>query len=327
MAWFTFMQRRNLGRTGVSLSVLGFGASPLGDVFNTVDSAEGIRAVHYAIDHGIDFFDVSPYYGDTLAEERLGAALAGKRNSIFLATKCGRYRADDFDFSPKRIKGSLDESLARLRTEYVDLLQAHDVEFGDVQQIIEETIPALHEIQRTGKARFIGITGYQLRMLAEIAGTTAIDTVLSYCRHTLLVSDMDTLLTPVVQEKGLGLILASPLHMGLLTGRGVPSWHPASRKLKEAASRIVELCRKHGADPVAVALRYCLDHPYAASILVGMSSAEQVKRNLSALDTALDPALLSEIHKISTAADGTVWASGLPENADYITSAPRESNL
>ncbi len=295
---------------------MGFGASPLGDVFNTIDSAEGVHAVHYAIDHGIDFFDVSPYYGNTLAEERLGAALVGKRNGIFLATKCGRYGADEFDFSRNRITESLDQSLVRLQTKHVDLLQAHDVEFGDIQQIIGETIPALHEIQKSGKARFIGITGYQLRMLAETAGAAAIDTVLSYCRHSLLVSDMDTLLTPVLQERGIGLILASPLHMGLLTGRDVPSWHPASRRLKAAASRIMEICRKYGADPVAVALRYSLDHSYAASTLVGMSTTEQVKRNLNAMDITNDPALLSQIQKISAAADGRVWASGRPENAD-----------
>src|SRR4051812_43243328 len=125
------MQYKNLGNTGVSLSVLGFGASPLGDVFRVTDPKETEVAVHLAIDQGINFFDVSPYYGHTLAEERLGQALSGKRDRVFLATKCGRYGADAFDFSARRMEASIDESLARLRTDHVDLLQAHDVEFGD----------------------------------------------------------------------------------------------------------------------------------------------------------------------------------------------------
>src|SRR3954452_9784495 len=137
------MRYRNLGSTGVSLSVLGFGASPFGDVFYVTAPKEAEYAVHLAIDQGVNFFDVAPYYGHTLAEERLGKALTSKRGRVFLATKCGRYGADAFDFSARRIEASIDESLPRLRTDHVDLLQAHDVEFGDIRQIIEETVPAL----------------------------------------------------------------------------------------------------------------------------------------------------------------------------------------
>jgi hypothetical protein len=98
---------RRLGQTDLAVSILGFGASPLGDVFATTDPAEGSHAVHLAIDSGVNFFDVSPYYGLTLAEDRLGEALVGKRNKIVLATKCGRYASDRFDFSLKRIIASM----------------------------------------------------------------------------------------------------------------------------------------------------------------------------------------------------------------------------
>ena len=223
------MKYRTLGRTGASVSVLGFGASPLGDVFGKTDAAERNRSVHHAIGQGINFFDVSPYYGKTLAEERLGEALDGKRQQVFLATKCGRYDDRSFDFSRQRIRQSIDESLARLRTEYVDLLQAHDVEFSDARQIAEETIPALREIQQEGKTRFIGITGYSLRVMTEIAEQAPVDTILSYCRYNLLSSDMDSMLTPFARAQGIGLINASPLHMGILTTNGAPAWHPAPR--------------------------------------------------------------------------------------------------
>src|SRR5450631_4194396 len=126
------MEYRQLGETELKISILGFGASPLGNAFRATDPAEGKAAVHLAVERGINFFDSSPYYGLTLAETRLGEALAGRRDRVILATKCGRYGFSEFDFSAKRVIASMDESLRRLQTDYVDLFQAHDVEFGDV---------------------------------------------------------------------------------------------------------------------------------------------------------------------------------------------------
>ena len=146
------MQRKALGATGLMVAEIGFGASPLGNEFRETDPAEGVRAVHAAIDQGVQaFFDVSPYYGRKLAEERLGIALEGKRQQVILATKCGRYDSALFDFSAARLRASIDESLNRLRTDYVDLWQAHDVEFVDAKQIVEEAIPTMREIQKAGK--------------------------------------------------------------------------------------------------------------------------------------------------------------------------------
>src|SRR5579862_6768115 len=150
------LQRKILGATGLLVSEIGFGASPLGNEFRQTDPAEGVRAVHAAIDQGINFFDVSPYYGRTLAEKRLGVALGGKRYRVILATKCGRYDVASFDFSAARLRASIDESLTRLRTGYIDLWQAHDVEFVDARQIVDEAIPAMRQIQQQGKVRFIG---------------------------------------------------------------------------------------------------------------------------------------------------------------------------
>ena len=312
------MLYRTLGKTGVSVSILGFGASPLGDVFGVTDPAEGQRAVHAAIDNGINLFDVSPYYGRTLAEERLGKALEGQRHKIILATKCGRYGATLFDFSRRRILASIDESLARLKTDYLDLLQAHDVEFGETQQIVEETIPTLREIQQVGKTRFIGISGFPLRVLREIASTQDVDTVLSYCRYDLLVTDLDAELTPLVRERGMGLINASPFHMGLLTDRGAPEWHPAPPQVKQVAARVVALCRERGFDPSAVALKFGLDYPHVASTLTGMHTHAEVEMNLKALELSLDPELMREIERIVFPVKDMVWPSGRPENQDFV---------
>ena len=252
----------------------------LGDVFGTTDPSEGKRAVHLAIENGINFFDVSPYYGLTLAEERLGEALVGKRDKIILSTKCGRYGADQFDFSAKRIFASIDESLKRLKTDYIDLYHAHDVEFGDIDQVIHEAFPAMRKLQEQGKMRFIGVTGYPPKTLMRVAKAVPVDTILSYCRYNLLINDMDTELTPFAKENGIGLINASGLHMGLLTEEGPPKWHPAPAAVQEVGRKLATLCRDRGVNISSVALRYCLDHPYVSSTLVGMSNQAQVTRNL-----------------------------------------------
>ncbi len=301
------MEYRTLGRTGLRVSKLGFGASPLGNEFGETDSQEAERAVHCAIDLGINYFDVAPYYGRTLAEKRLGAALAGRRDRVVLATKCGRYDVARFDFSPARIRSSIDESLKRLRTDYLDVFLAHDIEFVDANQIIEEAIPTMRELQREGKTRFIGISGLQLNMLRRVAGASPVDAILSYCRYNLLNTDMDELLTPFAEQHGIGLINASPLHMGILTPDGPPSWHPAPPEVKEAGRRIVESCVRAS----DVALQFSIAHPYVSTTLSGMSTVEQVRQNVAAASQPADAALIAEL-RCSTRS----WPSGRPENQD-----------
>lgn len=310
------MEYRKLGRTDLEVSVLGFGASPLGDVFRRTDSFEGRLAVHQAIEEGVNFFDVSPYYGLTLAEQRLGEALDGRRHEVVLATKCGRYGLDDFDFSARRVSKSLEESLRRLRTDYVDLFQAHDVEFGNVQQVIEETIPAMRRLQEQGKARFIGITGYPLKTLVKIAEAAPADSILTYCRYNLMINDMDTVLMPVAKKHGIGVINASGLHMGILTERGAPDWHPAPREVRDAGKQAAAFCREQGVDLSQVALRYCFDHSRVASTLVGMSTRSHVTQNLETLRSTVDPDLMRKVNAILAPVFNYVWPSGRPENHD-----------
>jgi L-galactose dehydrogenase len=310
------MEYRILGKTGVQLSELGFGAAGLGNDYGTLDPAEGQRAVDKAIDSGITYFDTAPYYGRTLSEERLGAALKGKRNRIVLSTKLGRYDKAAFDFSAARVRSSIDESLGRLQTDYVDLLIAHDVEFGDREQIISETIPEMRKVQQAGKARFIGISGLPLKILADVAERGRVDFVLSYCRYTLLNRDLDRWLTPTVQLNNLGLISAAPVHMGILTRQGPQPWHPAQEEIKEAGREIVALCEARGVPPELLAVRFSMNHPLIASTLVGMPRQKEVEENLKALDFQIDPALMKEIDSIYDSLKETIWPSGRPENDD-----------
>jgi L-galactose dehydrogenase len=283
-------------------------------VFGEVTPESARAAVGSAIDAGINLVDVSPYYGLTLAEERLGMALEGRRDAVVLATKCGRYGSAEFDFSAARVTREFEASLRRLRTDHVDLLQVHDVEFGDVRLIVEETLPAMRRLQDQGKVRFVGITGYWPGLLARMAEQVPVDTVLNYCHSNLLMDDMDRELVPVAQRLGIGLMNASPLHMGLLGGGAVPAWHPAPKAVREAAEQVVALCREYGVAPATLALHRCLQHEAVTSTFIGFMSEAQVEDALRALDFVPPAGLVEAVERAVRPVFNTVWASGLAEN-------------
>lgn len=318
------MEYRTLGNTGLKVSILGFGAAPLGDEYGKLDSREAQRAVHYAIDHGINFFDTAVYYGRTLSETRLGEALQGRRDQVIVATKCARFDTARFDFSAECVFRTAEASLRRLRTDYLDILHVHDIEFGDLDQVIQETVPALRKLQETGKIRFAGVTGLQLGALRRVAEETGVDCVLSYCRYTLVNRDLDGFLTPLASERGLGLINASPLGMRLLTEQGPPPWHPATPAIREASRGIVDLCRSRGVPVTDVALQYSACHPYAASTCNGFSTVAEVQANLRALAGNPDPALLAEIDRIAAPVQHVIWGSGRRENWDPMAVPPAQ---
>jgi L-galactose dehydrogenase len=308
------MRYRRLGDTALEVSILGFGGAPLGQEYGELDEGDGARAVAHAVERGINFFDVAPYYGRLLAEERLGRALEGRRNEVVLATKCCRYDRRGYDFSAARVHADIDACLRRLRTDRVDLFQVHDVEFGDRRQILEETLPAMREVQAAGKARYVGITGLPVHMLRALADAFAVDTVLSYCHYNLMIDDLDDVLRPL-GERGVGLIAASPLHMGVLTGPGPQPWHPAPPEVLTAGRAAAALCAERGRELAEVALGFALDYPHVATTLCGMRDVHQVDANLRALDAPRDPVLLEELRALIAPVHGRTWHEGLPENA------------
>lgn len=306
---------RTLGKTGLQVSALSFGASPLGSVFRRIDEAEGIRTVHTAIELGINFIDVSPYYGLTRAETVLGKALATvSRDSYFLATKVGRYGLSDFDFSAERARRRVDESLRRLRVEYIDLIQCHDIEFGNLDQVVEETLPALHALRETGKLRYIGITGYPLTALRYVLQRAEVDTILSYCRYSLNDTALEGMI-PALRERGVGVISASPLSMGLLTERGAPDWHPAPQALKDACAVAAAYCRERGADISRLALQFAVANPEIATTLVGTANPENLRKNVRWMEEPMDLELLAQVQEILRPVRGMTWPTGRPENA------------
>eukprot|EP00955_Chlamydomonas_euryale_P063849 358796-Chlamydomonas_euryale.AAC.14 len=325
------------------------------------------QTVHAAFEAGINLFDTSPYYGITKAETvshrdmmctmmnaacimsyaqptpvdimacfrahihdvpMLGKAIQGlPRSELVIATKVGRYGADEFNFSADRVTASVTESLNRLQTNYIDIIQCHDIEFGDLEvvrctiesckllrvifmrlpdapdawsfsishcivDVVNETLPALQKLKAQGLVRHIGITGLPFKVFHYVldrvsAGT--VDVVLSYCHNTL--NDSTLLLElPYFESKGVGVINASPLAMGLLTNSGPPDWHPAPQRLLDAARDAAQRASARGADLPKLAVCEAVKTPGIASTLVGMLSPDVVATNVeSALQVLYDP--------------------------------------
>ena len=308
------MEYRTLGNTGLEVSVLSYGASSLGSVFRDIDEGEGIRTVHVALDLGINLIDVSPYYGLTKAETVLGKALKGiARERYYLATKVGRYGDSEFDFSAARVTASVDESLKRLGVDYVDVIQCHDIEFGDLDQVVNETIPALRRVQEQGKARFVGITGLPLRIFRYVLDRTEVDTILSYCHYALNDTSLADL-APYLEKKNVGIISASPLGMGLLTQRGTPDWHPAPARIKEVCAQAAAFCRRRGVDIAQLAMQFALANPHIHTTLVGTANPDNIRKNVAWIEEPPDHALLKEVQALLAPIHNQTWRAGRPEN-------------
>jgi aryl-alcohol dehydrogenase-like predicted oxidoreductase len=306
------MKYRQLGNTGLNVSSLSFGASSLGSVFRQTDDAEGIRAVHAALDAGINLIDVSPYYGATKAETVLGQAIAETaRDRFYLSTKAGRYGENTFDFSAARIASSLEESLRRLRTDYVDMLFLHDIEFAEPAIILEEAIPTLYRLKEQGKIRFAGICGLPLALFEEMLPQAKIDVIISYCHYSL--NDTTLLgLLPLLESLGVGLVNASPLSMGLLSTRGAPDWHLADPELKAACMKAAELVAERGEDIAKLAVQYSTSNERIPTTLVSTANPVNIARNAAWTDEPMDEELLAEVLELLKPVQGRTWESGLP---------------
>ena len=282
-----------IGKTGLKVSNLSFGASSLGGVFHNIRETEGIEAVFTAIEKGMNFIDVSPYYGHYKAETVLGKALKEiPRDKYILSTKVGRYGKDGvntWDYSGQRATESVYESMERLNIDYIDLINVHDIEFSDLSQIVNETLPALVVLREKGVVGHVGITDLQLENLQWViehspAGT--VESILNFC-HYCLNDDklMDYL--DYFEERGIGIINASPLSMGLLSQRGVPDWHPAPQSLVEACQKAVQHCLSKNYPIEKLAIQYSVSYPRIATTLFSSANPQNVIKNLEYADVCL----------------------------------------
>ena len=275
------MKKNRLGKTGIYVSQLGFGASPFGNIYNTkVSQKTANLMINMAIDEGINYFDVAPYYGLGLAEEKLGKALPKNTNNLVISTKVGRYGLNEFDFSIKRLKASVETSLKRLNRDYLDILICHDIEFVDKQIILDQALPFLEKLKKEGVIRAIGISGLPLSVLKEVATKSDVDVILSYCKYTLLDQSLLSL-ESFIKEKNIGLINASPFAMGLLTQHNCPDWHPFKKENKHKLDQLKKEARDNKKTIEQAAFEYASRCPIANSTLAGFSNIDELKTTIS----------------------------------------------
>lgn len=311
------METRPLGQSGLELPVLSFGASSLGAEFRSIDLNEAFGAVHTALDLGMNFIDTSPFYGRGMSEVMLGQALKGiDRSSYTLGTKLGRYSESHFDFSAKRVDESLHVSMHRMGTDYLDLVLLHDVEFVKVDQVWEETIPALLEAKKAGKVRAIGFSCYPMACFDKVLDHVEddIDCVLSYNQYTLQNTAFVEKLLPRLKAKGLGAINAGPFSARLLTNAPLPNWLKEPEEVKAAARAAAKLCEDNGVDIAQLALQYSCGHDDIASTVAGSANPKNVAKWAQWLAEPIEQGLLDQVHEIFAPVKNLGHAEGLPEN-------------
>lgn len=309
------MEYRKIGRTGMKVSALSFGASSLGSVFRETKESEAVAAVHTAVEGGMNFIDVSPYYGHYKAETVLGKALREiQRDKYYLSTKVGRYGQDGvntWDYSARRATESVYESMERLGVDHIDLINVHDIEFADLHQVVNETLPALVALREKGVVGHVGITDLQLENLQWVIDHVApgtVESILNFCHFTL---NDDKLLDYLdyFEQRGIGVINASPLSMGLLSRRGVPAWHPAPKSLVDACRRAVEYCDAKGYPIEKLAMQYSVSEPRIATTLFSSANSENVAKNIVFVSEQPDWELIGEVKRIIGDQQRVSWAN------------------
>jgi aryl-alcohol dehydrogenase-like predicted oxidoreductase len=306
---------RPLGTTGLELPILSFGASSLGQEFRNVTLDEAIRSVRVALDCGLNFIDTSPFYGRGMSEVLLGVALRDvPRDSYTLCTKLGRYDLNHFDFSAKRVMESVDVSLHRLGTDHLDIILCHDIEFVNMQQIVDETIPALRKVQESGKVRFIGVSGYPMKLFRFILENSSVDCVLSYNQYTLQNTRFADELVPTLKTRGVGIMNAGPFSARLLTNAPLPAWLKEPEPVKEAARAAAAHCAAKGVDIAKLALQFSISHPDIATTVAGSANPKNIENWARWAVEPIDQELLAEVQAIFAPVKNIGHLEGLPEN-------------
>ena len=309
------MQTRPLGNTGLQLPVLSFGASSLGQEFRSVQLDEALLSVKVALECGLNFIDTSPFYGRGMSEVLLGIALRGiPRDQYLLCTKLGRYDLSHFDFSAKRVAESVDVSLHRLGTDHLDIILCHDIEFVPMQQIVDETIPALRKIQQAGKVRYIGFSGYPQKIFKFICDQISVDCVLSYNQYTLQNTRFADETVPYLNSKGVGIMNAGPFSARLLTNAPLPPWLKEPEEVKAAARKAAALCAERANDIAKLALQFSCEHPDIATTVAGSANPTNIRTWAKWLAEPIDRELLADVQAIFAPVKNVGHLEGLKEN-------------
>ena len=308
------MEFRELGSTGMRLSVVSFGASSLGQEFRKVDVNEALRAVPAALDAGMNYIDTSPFYGRGMSEVLLGVAFQNiPRDKYILSTKLGRYDLNHFDFSAKRVVESIDVSLHRMGIEHIDIVFCHDIEYVELSQIVEETLPALKKLKEAGKVRFVGISGYPMKIFRYVLDRTDLDVILSYNQYTLQNRKLASII-PYLKEKGVGIINAGPFAARLLTNAPLPVWHKEPEEVKATCRKAAEFCKSKGVDIAKLAVQFSIRNPDMTTCVAGSANPDRVRQWAQWADEPYDEELVAEVEKILEPVKDIGHIEGRPEN-------------
>jgi L-galactose dehydrogenase len=283
-------------------------------MFGPASLDDAVNVVHQAIDLGVNVIDTSVYYGS--AEERLGLALQGRRDKVILATKAGRFGYDEFDFSPSRLRSSLEHSLTRMKTDYVDIFHLHDVEYVGLDEILTDGFEVLQQLKDEGKCRFVGMTGYPLHTIERVIKETDVDVVLTYAKGTLLDGSLADRIVPLAAGRGVGVMNAAAVSLGLLTrdGTNIAEGHPATPAIRESADKMRELAVEHDLDIAFVANQYSIWRSGAATTVVGTSKIKNLESAIAAAAAPLAPEIEAAFLALRPPAAERQWLSGRPEN-------------
>lgn len=301
------MEYSLLGRTGMKVSRLSFGASSLGGVFHSVDESEAIKAVHTALECGINFFDVAPAYAGTVSETILGKALRGvPRGRYYLSTKVGKYTKpgtygeDTLDYSRDRIRKSIKESAERLGTEYFDLIHIHDIEYQGrkyTEWALTEGYESVLELKQEGRIGGVSFGIYPMDLWTRIFSSLDVDAGLVH-NHYCLNDTRITELLQIAEAKRIGIVNGSPFGSALLTDRGPADWHPASAEERATFRMAADFCRKQGSSIAKLALQFASQNPKLPTTLFSSANPESVRRNVEWYQEPVDRQLVSETQKI-----------------------------
>ncbi|WP_054027451.1 aldo/keto reductase [Bacillus sp. FJAT-28004] len=277
------MQFTTFGNMGLKVSKLGLGGAPLGGVYGQTDEAEVERLIHEALDSEVNLIDTAPIYGDGESERRIGKALiGGRRNQVILASKAVR---SDRQYDYASTIRSVEDSLQRLQTDWIDLLQIHDVEYQPWEMIIEETIPALQKLKQDGKIRYLGVTTRNLPLLLQYMKTELFDSIQFYARYMLIDHTAKDEVLPLAKEMGIGVMNGSILGMGVLAD--APAHFLEEENMIDVERRLEMIRFLRKSEPkglIEPAMRFSLSNPDIHVSLMGTSSLSSLRKNIAYCD-------------------------------------------
>ena len=326
----TALPTRRLGRSGLTVSILGFGGAPLGDLYDLLDDEIAMRSVATAADLGVTLFDVAPLYGRGLAEHRFGTVLKRlPRASFVLSTKVGRWLkpAPGGPRCPSRYRGGLsfdpvidysydgamrafEQSLQRLAVPSIDIALIHDVDVwthgkdaieARFREAMDGAYRALDELRQAKVVKAIGVGVNESAMCVRFADAGDIDAVLLAGRYSLLEQPALADFLPLAEQKGIGVMLGGVFNSGILASGAVVgakyNYRPAPDDVLDRVKRIERVCASHGVALPVAAMHFALGHPAVASLVIGAVTPAEVTRNVAALTARVPASLWSDLKR------------------------------